>query len=148
MDKSKYLQYWNHMYHWMYVSNKDIECLSFEVQDKKNEDQTYIIRISKTGNLFINVQIRLINELTKEYEKEFVLDDIKKDFNKYNSVEEWRKDIIESGLNNCIIEEKGYDSILKIPLENKNYPIISFNLKRKERDIYLRSEEQNIIIMS
>jgi hypothetical protein len=46
--------------------------------------------------MLINIRTRNETELTNEYEKEFSLKDIKENYNKYNSIDECRKDIISN----------------------------------------------------
>ena len=125
--------------------------LRFVVQDKENKENYFIIRIQEVDELLINVRVKIKHELTKEYEKKFELKDIQKDYNKYNSIEECRQDIIGYDIENSFIEMNKDDSLtLIIPLlENKKYKKISFCLDKKERkNKELINYEQTFIIQN
>ena len=138
MDKWEYMD--------EYMSKKfDKEMLSFDIIDKQNSELSYLIRVQKDKDILINVRTRNETELTKEYEKEFSLKDIKENFNKYNSIVECRKDII-SNIENCTISRDFKSLSLEIPLKNGKYPTISFVLDEREREVRALKYEAGIII--
>lgn len=135
---------WNYMDEFMSKKFEN-EMLSFEVIDKQNSEQSYLIRVQKDNNILINVRTKNRTELTKEYEKEFSLKDIKKQYNDYNSIDECRKDLI-SNIENCSIS-RNYNSLsLEIPLKNGKYPNISFVLDERKREAENIKFEASIII--
>jgi len=140
MDKEE----WDYMDQYM-TREFDKKMLIFKVIDKKNIELSYLIRVQEANELLINIRTKNKTELTKEYEKEFSLEDIRKNFDKYNSIDECRKDII-SNIESCSIS-RNYNSLnLEIPLKNGKYPIISFVLNESIREAeIIKFEAQKII---
>ena len=135
---------WDYMDEFM--SKKfDKEMLSFNIIDKQNSELSYLIRVQKENDILINIRTRNETELTNEYEKEFSLKDIKENYNKYNSIDECRNDII-SNIENCTISTNFKSLSLEIPLKNGKYPSISFVLDKREREFHALKFEAGVII--
>ena len=138
------LEEWEYMDE--YLGKKfDKNMLKFTIKDKENSDLDYVIRIQEVDNLLINIRTKNKNELTKEYEKDISFNDIKKNFNKYKSIDECRKDII-SNIANWKIKIEYTNLSLEIPLTKGKYPSLSFILDERERESNIITLEASKII--
>ena len=139
------------MENWEYIDQYmtktfDKKMTKFEINDKENDELKYVIRIQEVDDLLINIRTKCKTELTKEYEKEFALKDIQKDFNKFNSIDECRKEII-SNIGKCLIKKEDYNTInFEIPLNNGKYTSIFFVLEERKREANAIEMEADSII--
>lgn len=116
-------------------------------QDKTFKVGTYEINLQNKGKELMIKSKNINQNQTKYFEKSFSLEEIQKVkyFTIYECIEECMDDIIAGiNTNKSEIKEESNGIILTIPLLNKKYNSISFNLLLKTKDQII--EELNFLI--
>ena len=142
------------MEHWDYIDEHyennfsyDKNLLKYKVNKKDNYNESYVIRIKPSEDLLINVKTRFPTIISKQYENIFSLKDIQKDYPIYNSIEEFKNEIV-SNIYDCTFKDLIIDNELNliIPVKNKTFSSISLTLKNKKRNYEaILFESENII---
>ena len=133
------------MEYWVNVDNMETQDifdqieLSYDIKNNKNNydnDEYYVVRIKKSNDFLINVKTRFPRVVTKEYEGQFTLKDIQKNFPNFKSIEELKKELslnilkCKFDFSNCFKDDK---LNLTIPLLNNQYTSISLTLAEKKK---------------